>query len=83
MIQSVSTFRVQQAKGLRQGASPLLLPDSRPGARQIDTHTSSYSQMMGGALPSDHVLRHSEFLYPLDSETERLYIDLLSGLQSR
>lgn len=75
--------RVQRAKGLRQGASPLLLPDGRPSLSAAAAPASTLSQLAGGALPSDPVLQRSEFMYPLDAETERLYVDLLSGLQSR
>lgn len=78
-----SLCRAQRAKGLRQGASPLLLPDGRPSPSAAAAPAASISQLLGGTLPSDPVLQRSEFLFPLDAETERLYVELLSGLKSR
>ena len=78
---SYSLRRAQRAKGLRQGASPLLLPDGRPSPSAGLAPAAAISQLLGGSLPSSPVLQRSEFLFPLDVETERLYMDLLSGLQ--
>ena len=71
--------RAHRSKGLQHGASPLLLPavQSRPSG---DASESSISQLVGGVMPADAVLRRSEFLFPLDAETERLYERLLSTL---
>ena len=78
--------RAQPAKGLRQGASPLLLPEMRSHPSQLHSapaQAASISQLLGGCLPSTPVLQSSEFLFPLDAETERLYLDLLRGLGSK
>ena len=71
--------RVQRAKGIRGGASPLLLPDYRRSTAAAAA-AGGISQLIGGTMPSDPVLQRSEFLYPLDAQTEQLYIELLSGL---
>ena len=79
----------QRSKGLRGGASPLLLP-GRPwrrgsgggtGAcsllepRQLPSGSSQLEQLM----PSEEVLERSEFLLPLDAETSQLYRRLLQA----
>jgi hypothetical protein len=80
----------QRSKGLRGGASPLLLPGrpwrrgSSGGAagacsllepRQLPSGTSQLERLM----PSEEVLERSEFLLPLDAETSQLYRRLLQA----
>jgi hypothetical protein len=78
----------QRSKGLRGGASPLLLPGrpwrrgggaagacSRLEPRELPSGSSQLEQLM----PSEEVLERSEFLLPLDAETSQLYRRLLQA----
>ncbi len=75
----------QRSKGLRGGASPLLLPGSH--ARQLRQCSSllepaelpSGSSQLDLLLPSSEVLQRSEFLLPLDDETSQLYRRVLQA----
>ena len=80
----------QRSKGLRRGASPLLLPGGpwRRGGRGPGGSACSLLQPSepppGSAaleqlLPSREVLERSEFLLPLDPETAALYRRLLQA----
>lgn len=77
----------QRSKGLRGGASPLLLPGgSRGGSRSKQqpacsllepTEPPAGSSLLDQLLPSSEVLERSEFLEPLSPETAALYRRLL------
>lgn len=76
----------QRSKGLRGGASPLLLPDApapRRGARACSLLEPAApppgSSQLDQLLPSEEVLQRSEFLLPLDRETASLYRRLLQA----
>lgn len=76
----------QRSKGLRGGASPLLLP----GGAAVQRGKAACSLLEPAApppgrvaleqlLPSSEVLERSEFLLPLDAETSALYRRLLQA----
>lgn len=80
----------QRSKGLRNGASPLLLPggpwrrgSGGPGAAACSLLEPAApppgSAALEQLLPSREVLERSEFLLPLDAETARLYRRLLQA----
>jgi hypothetical protein len=79
----------QRSKGLRGGASPLLLPGA-PQQRRGSGSGAACSLLAPAAppagsaeldrlLPSDEVLQRSEFLLPLDDETAALYRRVLQA----
>ena len=78
-------MHAQRSKGLRGGASPLLLPGGpqRHAACSplreppLSAADAAALELHNGALPQDSVLRRSEFLLPLDLETQALYRRLL------
>ena len=80
----------QRSKGLRGGASPLLLPggpwrrgSGGPGAAACslleDPQPLPGSSELEELLPSREVLERSEFLLPLDPETSAMYRRLLQA----
>lgn len=83
-------MHAQRSKGLRGGASPLLLPGGpwrrgggAPGAAACslleDAQPLPGSSNLEDLLPSREVLERSEFLLPLDSETSAMYRRLLQA----
>ena len=77
--------RSQPSKGLKGGASPLLLPPAvaaskkrgaeggdMGGSAGANGASSESSVLRGGVMPAAAVLQRSEFLLPLDAETDRL-----------
>ncbi|KAI3429510.1 hypothetical protein D9Q98_005599 [Chlorella vulgaris] len=76
-----------RSKGLRSGASPLLLPGApwrRGGAARNcsllePAEPPSGSSQLDRMMPSTEVLERSEFLLPLDAETSQLYRRLLQA----
>lgn len=78
--------RAQRSKGLRGGASPLLLPGG-PWKRgsvacsliEPAEPPPGSSELEGGLMPSSEVLERSEFLLPLDADTAALYRRLLAA----
>lgn len=84
---SLQPVHAQRSKGLRGGASPLLLP-GRSGGRRSGRQQAACSLLEPAALPpgscqldqllpSAEVLERSEFLEPLSPETAALYRRLL------
>jgi hypothetical protein len=79
--------RAQRSKGLRGGASPLLLPgpERRAGGAAaaacapVRAPLEGSSELAGGVMPSDEVLRRSEFLLPLSPDTAALYRRVLGA----
>lgn len=74
----------ERSKGLRGGASPLLLPDApvqRRGSKACSLLELAGplpgSSQLDQLLPSKEVLQLSEFLLPLDRDTAALYRRLL------
>lgn len=83
---ALQPVHAQRSKGLRGGASPLLLPDApqqrRGGGGQACSLLEPAAPPPGSSqldhmLPSEDVLRRSEFLLPLDRDTAALYRRLL------
>lgn len=78
-------MHAQRSKGLRGGASPLLLPGSTaPAQRGKCSLLEPAAPPPGSAeldqlLPCREVLERSEFLLPLDPETSALYRRLLQA----
>ena len=76
-------MHAQRSKGLRGGASPLLLPGGTqrracsPLREPLSAADAAALELDNGALPQDSVLLRSEFLLPLDSETQALYRRIL------
>ena len=86
----VQPVHAQRSKGLRGGASPLLLPGgpwrrggAGPGAAACslleDAQPLPGSSELEDVMPSQEVLERSEFLLPLDPETSQLYRRLLQA----
>ncbi|KAL4444599.1 hypothetical protein ABPG77_002416 [Micractinium sp. CCAP 211/92] len=76
----------ERSKGLRGGASPLLLPDApvqRRGSKACSLLEPAGpppgSSQLDQLLPSEEVLQRSEFLLPLDRDTAALYRRLLQS----
>jgi hypothetical protein len=71
--------RSQASKGLKGGASPLLLPaaaDRRQRQGGTDAGGGSDddgSELRGGVMPSAGVLRRSEFLLPIDDQSAEIF----------
>ena len=96
LLQAWLTFplepqRASRKKGLQGGASPLLLPghlqEKQGGGHQAEGGTSaqlgssgSLDLDLGSFMPSDAVLRQSEFLEPLDEKTKELYQEILESV---
>ena len=96
LLQAWLTFalepqRASRKKGLQGGASPLLLPGhhqlQQGGEHQAEgingTHLGSSGTLdldLGSFMPSDAVLRRSEFLEPLDADTRELYREMLTSV---
>ena len=80
-------MHAQRSKGLRGGASPLLLPAAAPPARRgaaacsllQPTEPPPGSSRLEQLLPNEEVLGRSEFLLPLDAATAALYRRLLTA----
>lgn len=79
-------MHAQRSKGLRGGASPLLLPGgptrrgSGGGCSLLEPgEPPSGSSQLEQLLPSREVLERSEFLLPLDPETSQLYRRVLQA----
>lgn len=81
--------KMQAGRGLRGGASPLLLPPTA-GMRAIQ-YSKRYSQpahiyedpsgsLRNGVMPSMNVLERSEFLLPLSDDTQELYRRCLKNI---
>ena len=77
--------RAQRSRGLAGGASPLLLPATDRAAAAAAAECSPMrgarggsAELAGGVMPSDDVLRHSEFLLPLSAETAGMYRRILT-----
>lgn len=85
-------LRAERQRDLKAGASPLLLPDAAPGAspgrrgkapvvpqeaRFDDGEAHALNVLDRGVLPNKETLARSEFLLPLDSNSQRLYWELL------
>lgn len=72
--------RAQPSKGLRGGASPLLLPPAAAAKQAQESRGEAEAGGLGGgeltglgAMPPSAVLARSEFLLPLDDDTIELY----------
>lgn len=85
-------MRAERQRDLQAGASPLLLPDATPPAaprrkgkaptlhqegRPEDGGAQALNVLDRGVLPNAETLARSEFLLPLDSNSQRLYWELL------
>lgn len=87
---SLQPARIPSLQSLRTGVSPLLLPPVRPhgerSSKQGHRATDGDNWTVEGLrlnsanswLPNDDVLRRSEFLNPLDSDTLQLYRSALA-----
>ena len=72
---------------MQGGASPLLLPGGNSGKtchtadsgryRNVLGATGSLDVDLGELMPSEEVLRRSEFLEPVDEDTLELYREIL------
>ena len=81
--------RASRKKGLQGGASPLLLPGQVSRRHCQNSDYSSDGQVLGSSgsldldlgslMPSDAVLKQSEFLEPLDDDTKDLYRRILEA----
>ena len=81
--------RASRKKGLQGGASPLLLPGHlhhKQSRAEDNNHglklgsSGSLDLELGSFMPSDAVLRQSEFLEPLDEDTRKLYQEVLHSV---
>ena len=73
--------RLLHKKGLQSGPSPLQLPElisSTVLAHQHLPIPEGSNVLNHDELPAHHILRRSEFLHPLDTDTSALYADLLT-----
>ncbi|CAL8462508.1 g2041 [Coccomyxa elongata] len=86
LVYWVQPSRAAWNRGLKSGASPLLLPPSENAhlanrheqtASEPDGASTGLQDMFGDVLPDEAVLQRSEFLLPLDERTRRLYWSVL------